>query len=287
MEDRNFNTISPSAKSLLFMKAYTNIPFALETADLAAFPEKFSPDYENKDINFWIRLVHFEKRYQSINELLEGLKIKNFLELASGYSFRSLDKTLNEECFYIDTDLDDMIHRKKIMAGELMKNKKIIGNLDFSSLNALDEKQFNDIVDKFPAGEIVILNEGLLMYLNEKEKSILSNIIHKILEKRGGYWITADIYFKTESNKSFMHFEDHTRKFFEEHKIQDNKFESPESAAEFFDKNGFVIDKESESDYSKLSSIKYYLKLLKSDPEYKRDKKEKYQTTWRLKIKQH
>jgi hypothetical protein len=65
--NRNFNTISPSAKSLLLMKGYTNIPFARQTAELLNYPEKYNPDFDKKDMTFWARTLHFESRYWSID----------------------------------------------------------------------------------------------------------------------------------------------------------------------------------------------------------------------------
>ncbi|MDR3609431.1 MAG: hypothetical protein P4L27_02585 [Ignavibacteriaceae bacterium] len=44
MTIRNFNTISPSAKSLLLMKGLTNIPFAKEGAEFIMYPEPYSRD---------------------------------------------------------------------------------------------------------------------------------------------------------------------------------------------------------------------------------------------------
>jgi hypothetical protein len=59
-------------------------------------------------------------------------------------------------------------------------------------LNALDEKQFSEIIKHFSKGEIVIVNKGLLMYLNKEEQEKLSRFICKILKQHGGYWITAE-----------------------------------------------------------------------------------------------
>jgi O-methyltransferase involved in polyketide biosynthesis len=283
MTTRNFNTISPSAKSLLFMKGHTEIPFARYAAELAAYPDEFIPDYDKNDISFWARVLHFEKRYSSIDQLLDDIKISNFLELGSGYSFRGLAKALNEECYYIDSDLPEMILSKKDLAESLIKDKPNKGTLEYLALNALDENQFQEIISRFPEGELVILNEGLLMYLNEQEKRKLCNIIHKILEKKGGYWITADIYFKNKYQNLNLKIEEQTKIFFEQHNIEENKFESPEAAEEFFKSMGFTIDREAVEEYPKLSSTKYYLRCLNSNPEFRKNKRKKIQTTWRLK----
>src|SRR4051794_26847107 len=111
--DRNFNTISPSAKWILLMKGYTNIPFARRAAELIQYPEKFVPDYEKTDRGFWGRTLHFESRYWSIDQLLAELPVKNILELSAGFSFRGLDMVQQEDVYYIDTDLPDMIEKKK------------------------------------------------------------------------------------------------------------------------------------------------------------------------------
>jgi len=44
---------------------------------------------------------------------LNDLPIKNILEISSGYSFRSLEYTLQKGVHYIDIDLLDVIAAKK------------------------------------------------------------------------------------------------------------------------------------------------------------------------------
>ena len=111
--NRDFNTISPSAKSLLLMKGHTNIPFARQAAELILYPEKFNPDFSYKNVSFWARVLHFENRYWTIDQLLADLPIKNILELSSGFSFRGLETTKKGGYHYIDTDLPDVIAVKK------------------------------------------------------------------------------------------------------------------------------------------------------------------------------
>ena len=127
-------------------------------------------------------------------------------------------------------------------------------------MNALDDKKFHEIVNHFPDGEIVIVNEGLLMYLNINEKKRLCSIIYDILKERGSYWITADIYIRNKNDKLNLRFDNKTTEFFEQHRIEDNKFESFKEAETFFRQMGLVIDKEANVKRSKLSSMKYFLK---------------------------
>lgn len=281
--NRNFTTISPSAESLILLKGHTSIPFAQQTAELISFPDKFVPKFDNDDFTFWARVLHFETRYLSINQLIKGLEIKNILELSSGFSFRCLEQTSQKNYHYIDTDLPEIIELKQKILNEL-KVKHILGTLELLSLNALDENQFREVVSHFPDGEILIINEGLLIYLDKTEKEKLCSIIHKLLRERGGYWITSDIYIKNQVQKTDINVDNKTKEFLEQHKIEENKFDSFDEAKDFFNENGFVIDKESNVDISALSSTKYFLKSLKIESFPKDHKTPKLQTTWRLKV---
>jgi len=287
LHQRNFNTISPSAKSLLLLKGHTNIPFARQTAELIQNPDKYIPDFNNQNLTFWARTVHFESRYWSIDQLLDELPVRNILELSSGFSFRGLGKIKHKEVHYIDTDLPEVIATKKEFIDSLQNgNTQSVGTLDLVPLNVLDEEQFQSVVHQFPAGELVIVNEGLLMYLDTTEKEKLCNIIRNILKQRGGYWITADIYLKNKLNKENLDLklDDKTKEFFEQHRIEENRFESFAEAESFFNKMGFVVEKEANIPISKLSSLKYLTNNTSSNKLFKMSKTGKMQVSWRLKV---
>ncbi|MGD0757060.1 MAG: class I SAM-dependent methyltransferase [Bacteroidales bacterium] len=285
LTNRNFNSISPSAKSLLLLKGHTNIPFARQTAELLLSPNKFSPDFKNKDMTFWARTVHFENRYRSIDHLLEDLSVRNIIELSSGFSFRSLETTKKSGFHYIDTDLPEVINIKKDFITAL-RNETFTteGELELIPLNCFDEQKFHEIVSHFTRGEIAILNEGLLMYLDLKEKETLCKIIHKVLRERGGYWITADIYLKKKPEKHNLNIDDKKKDFFLQHNIENNKFNSFEEAEAFFRRMGFIIDKEANINHSEVSSIKHFLKSVNSQQLIKIRKADKIRATWRLRV---
>jgi O-methyltransferase involved in polyketide biosynthesis len=158
------------------------------------------------------------------------------------------------------------------------------GKIELVPLNCLDEQQFQEIIGHFPEGEVVIINEGLLIYLNQTEKENLCSLIHKILKQRGGYWITADIYIKGREKKFDLKIDSKTTEFFKQHHIEDNKFNSFEEAESFFSRMGFIIDKESDVKSSELSSIKYFLKSLTLKQLLKLRNGGKLQKTWRLRV---
>jgi O-methyltransferase involved in polyketide biosynthesis len=282
--DRNYNTISPSAKWVLLMKAHSTIPFAKQTAELISYPEKFNPDFEKTDVGFWGRTAHFEHRYLSIDQLLSDIPGHNIMELSSGFSFRGLDFTMRKDVHYIDTDLPDMIDQKKELIKQLEKDESDRkGRLELLPLNALDEKAFKEIVQRFEEGPVNIINEGLLIYLSTEEKERLCKIIHDVLKERGGHWITADIYLKVAQFRlDDSSLDEKTKNFFKEHNVEANRFESFEEAEALFKRTGLVIDKEANVDFTSLSAFPYVAKNMKPEDYEKWKKVGKIHATWRL-----
>lgn len=287
MSNRNYAAISPSAKSLVLLKGITNIPFAKRTAELISASDAYTIDENNNDAAFWKRVVHFEIRYQSIDQLLSSFATSNILELSSGYSFRGLDIVGHKKVHYIDTDLPDVITRKKELILDLQEDMVPgVGALEMVALNALDEKEFNEIVDSFPEGPITIVNEGLMMYLNNSEKEKLCRIIHNILSKRGGEWITADIYVKSTLERFKDEEDDSLKDLVENQKIEDNMFDSFEAAELFFKEAGFVVVQEASVDLSKVSSLHFLIKnATEAELMEMKTSTKKIQTTWCLKVK--
>ena len=283
----NFTTISPSARALLLLKGNTSIPYALQAAEIISHPEKYIPGYADKSLAICLRIAHFEARYLSIDQLLSGLPVKNILEVSSGFSFRGLDAIQQKDVYYIDTDLPGIIEEKRKLVNALQgEHHNAIGKLEILPLNALDETTFMETANHFPAGEIAIVNEGLLMYLNIEEKEKLCSIIHKVLKQRGGYWITADIYIKMPRFNTVIKMDDDLEKFLEQHNIEENKFDSMEAAEAFFNKCGFLVDKEAEIDYTKLAAMPFVMQKLTQEQMQEMSKVGRPNATWRLKIAQ-
>ena len=63
-----------------------------------------------------------------------------------------------------------------------------------SSLDALDSVAFRTAAARLAPGPLAILNEGLLIYLDDAEKSRLAANVREALGHYGGVWITADVY---------------------------------------------------------------------------------------------
>lgn len=283
----SFDSISLSAKSLLLTKALTTIPFAREASGLI-WDEKSIEDTEKQlsSIGFLMRLIHFEKRYRSIDQALVKINAKNILEFSSGFSFRGLDLCKDPEICYVDTDLPQMIEIKNSIVQELKQKfcQYPTENFFLEGLNVLDENAFIEIMKHFSPGPITMLNEGLLVYLNEEQKRKLCTIIHNILNKKGGYWITADIYVKNETQDTIMNgfYDKKGKRFLTEHSVNENKFESFKVAELFFRDCGFDIYEKIEIPTRQLSSFKFLRNILRHELEDLKERK-KVRETWILK----
>ena len=299
---RNFSSISPSAYALLLMKGLTAIPYAREAAALLNAARPLQPDsdtgIDTSRPAFWLRLLHFENRYWSIDQLMADLPVTNILEISSGFSFRGLALSRRQAVHYIDTDLPDLIATKQTFVDALTAADAnaqtgapadathTSGLYELLALNVLDETAFNAIIDRFPPGELLILNEGLLVYLDQQEKEQLCRIIHKILQRRGGYWITADIYVKHKFDRPAWQVNDRLTEFFEKHKIEENKFADFDTATAFFTRMGFAVDKEAVNYRHELTGFSRLMATLPPDALEKAGQTPppKIHATWRLRV---
>ncbi|HEX2605731.1 MAG TPA: hypothetical protein VHK91_00065 [Flavisolibacter sp.] len=282
---RNYAAISPTARALLVLKGITTIPYARTAAELASRPGTYRPDTENTDLAYWKRVVHFEIRYRTVDQLLEELPVTNVLELSSGFSFRGLDNVQRRALHYIDTDLPEVIDEKKAFLQDLSDDEQpAAGQLDTLPLNALDEDAFLATVNLFTEGPVAIVNEGLLMYLGEGEKETLCRIIRRVLQQRGGWWITGDIYVKSTLERFNNKEEDRLKSIVTEQRIEDNMFDSFEAAEQFFQRNDFEVDKEAEVDIPAISSIPYLVRHTTPEQLDEMRRHPKIQATWRLKV---
>jgi O-methyltransferase involved in polyketide biosynthesis len=267
------------------MKGYTSIPYAREAAELIERPRPYVVDFSDKDLIFCMRVAHFEARYHTINRLLADLAIKNILELSSGFSFRGLDLISRNEIHFIDTDLSEVIEKKKELIDELTAGAPSKpGKLELVPVNALNKEQLIETVGRFSTGPVIIVNEGLLIYLGPEEKKSLCSSIRQILLEHGGYWITADVYKKNDAIAQNFRREDKLQELFDQHRIEENKFESFEQAEEFFRVNGLIVDKEAEPDYSSLPVMQKVMERVTPEQIAQLMGSGKLHTTWRLKV---
>ena len=228
--------------------------------------------------------MHFEARNLSLTKGIVQLGFEKVLEFSSGLSLRGLELCRNPRMQYIDTDLPSIIEIKRELSSRILKDdEKLPSNLVLTQMNALDEKEFFETVATFNQGPITLVNEGLLMYLDRKQKSELCGIIHDILTRYGGYWITADIYIRDEEERKGLnkHYNQSDKDFVKKHNIDANKFSSFEEAETFFKESGFEIYTKIEVENEELSS--YRLLEQNDNPSDLPQTTRKTRETWILK----
>ena len=240
MAARDFSSISPSAQTLLAMRAQTDLPYARRAAELVFGPEALDAALARLRSleGSQARLVHFTERYRSLDTLLADTRATRILELGAGLSCRGLALAERERVTYVDTDLPAMAATKRQLV-EALAVAPLAGDLRIRELDALDAGAFRAVVDDMPPGDLAIVNEGLLMYLDRDEKQRLAANIRDALVGRGGVWITADIYIRVPRDPRTQ--DERLRRFLEAHRVDENKFESVAAAETYFDECGFAI----------------------------------------------
>ncbi len=242
-ELRDYSTISPSAWALLLMKSQSSIPFAKEAAELVwgnAVPASLADALVLE--NAPRRLRHFESRYRSLDLLLAEAGLPNVLEIGAGLSFRGLELTQTRNTFYVDTDLPDIAALKARLI-ERLASKPLAGTLRVQALDALDSAAFQAATGSMPPGPLAIANEGLLVYLDEREKAQLAANIRRALLLRGGVWLTADVYVRNSGGSAPNVSYGRAREFLDRHRVEQNKFKDWAAAEHFFAGNGFRVSR--------------------------------------------
>jgi O-methyltransferase involved in polyketide biosynthesis len=248
---RDYSTISPSALSLLLMKAQTAIPFAKEAAALVYGGSAPSELEETMNGGGATRsLKHFVKRYRSLDLLLKEAALARVLEIGAGLSFRGLELARTTSVFYVDTDLPSIAELKAELVAKLQPGP-LLGTLLVRPLDALDRQALGATVELLPSGPLAIANEGLLIYLNAEEKARLAQNVRGVLLARGGVWLTADVYIRNPADYPSVFAEPRARKFLDAHRVDENKFTDFAEAERFFTDNGFGIQKKLVPEHSK------------------------------------
>ena len=239
--DRDYSSISESAKWLALTRGVTTIPFAREAAVLL-FGEATVREAEAAVTGLsGHRLAHFENRYRSIDQALAMVGHRNIVELGAGLSFRGLAMAQSPGIHYLDTDLPELLAVKADLVARL-DHPPLQGTLRLESLDALAPGALAGAVRHLPAGPVAIVNEGLLMYLDASEKERLAASIRGILEERTrSRWITADCYVRDGERRTAL--DPAVERFLAEHRVEEQKFASWESAERFFTMQGFAIER--------------------------------------------
>lgn len=221
----DFGKISVTAKLVAFFRAFSDIPFAVEVAERIGAKEavlkiverseaEIKPDSmsangsrpdsveegsserETKLADERIYAPMFEARYKSIAELIRRSGIGQVLELASGFSFRGLYMTGDPQLVYVESDLKELNVEKTKLVREIRTKFGLsdLGNHHLCDANALSLAEMETACKYFSTdAKLIVVTEGLLMYLSAEERAQVSRNIFLLLKRfGGGIWITPD-----------------------------------------------------------------------------------------------
>ena len=134
-------------------------------------------------------LIH-ELRHVAMNRTIEETGIDNIFDLPCGYSQRVFEM-LELGKTYVGGDLPAVINSFVPVVNEMLtdeeKKKVAFKVTDVTSYESL-EKAVEHI-----DGPVCIPMEGLTVYLNKEEKTRLFSNMKRLLAKKGGCWLAADV----------------------------------------------------------------------------------------------
>jgi anti-anti-sigma factor len=134
-------------------------------------------------------LIH-ELRHVAMNRTIEETGIDNIFDLPCGYSQRVFEM-LELGKTYVGGDLPAVINSFVPVVNEMLtdeeKKKVAFKVTDVTSYESL-EKAVEHI-----DGPVCIPMEGLTVYLNKEEKTRLFSNMKRLLAKKGGCWLSADV----------------------------------------------------------------------------------------------
>jgi len=198
--------ISVTAKVAAYYRQFSDIPFAQEIARLIGAEAAYGQilrehGLERDKLTFYAPM--FEARYKSLTQLIRQSGASQVLELASGYSFRGLDLTRSDAVRYVETDLPAVVAAKLSLLDDIRRKHRIPPNARHivTAADALDFEQVRAAAAALdPRQPLVVLCEGLIMYLSKAETEQLATNIHGLIGQfAGGSWITPDFTFRVEA----------------------------------------------------------------------------------------
>lgn len=252
----DFDKISSTAFMVSLARRLTDIPYARELAHFA-------------EVQRLARLpLILESRYKAINQVIAQHPFKQYLELASGLLPRGMVMTADPAVTFIESDLPEMIQTKQEIVRTLLSSRD---NLHFLEIDATAQpNQLLQCADFFrPDLPVLVLCEGLLMYLTQEEKARACANIRQVLRRFGGMWVTSDFASATGIRQSIQHNPDLQRRIqslatITGRSLADNAFDSLDQARQFAVAQGFQV-----AEYSMLHVLEEMscLKVLGMDTE--------------------
>jgi O-methyltransferase involved in polyketide biosynthesis len=240
-----YDPISYTAKKILQKRAcHTTIPFAREIAEAAGITWRISRARAWAQLLVWGRVrsgLYLQFRHDAISGALSAYPGSPILEIGAGFGTRGISEAFEREA-YIESDLPNLIEQKKrLVETVLLETSR--PNHHFIAVNACSADDMEEaakfILTLRLRAPLVIVNEGILMYLTDDEQRSFRDNVRAFLERCSpcGAWISPD-FSERDYEESFMQ-KWMTRALTQRVGRRFNRFQSDEAASEFLAQGGF------------------------------------------------
>lgn len=247
--------VSVTAWRVAYRRTLSDIPFSAEIFDeLQKIMRRTRSTAELEELDQLVQpdiTPIFEARFKLVNRLLKARGARQILEIAAGFSPRSLEMARDASVEYSEMDLAGVMGEKRSIFEELAKQSKIPAypNVHLNAGNALAMGDLLAAVKPFRKEPIAVVNEGLLRYLTFEEKAIVARNVQELLRLFGGVWITPDLSLRPQSAFGLSG-EERREQFARIERItgidvSKNYFEDEDAARAFFEDLGFRIERHS------------------------------------------
>lgn len=189
-----------------------------------------------------------ELRYNVVSKVLLDSGLKNFFDIACGYTPRALYCKRNG-IDYIGTDVPIVVDEMNKKVGELVTNGK---HTPYISADATNPSTIIKAAEGLN-GEVFISCEGLILYLTFDELQEFVSGIKGILAKHGGAWYTSDLgvdyvkvplpFINDKKIEEEMVKSASTLKNTNDIKFFSNNFKSEKEKIKFFENKGLKVEK--------------------------------------------
>jgi len=245
--------VSVTAWRVAYRRTLSDIPFSSEIFDeLQKIMRRTRSAAELQELDQLVQpdiTPIFEARFKLVNCLLKERNARQILEIAAGFSPRSLAMARDPAVEYSEMDLPGVMREKRAIFEELVKQSRIprYPNVHLNAGNALVMGDMLAAVKQFRKEPIAVVNEGLLRYLTFEEKTIVARSVQELLRFFGGAWITPDLSLRPQSafglsgesrREQFARIERMTGI-----DVAKNYFADEDSARTFFEDLGFRIER--------------------------------------------
>lgn len=184
------NPVYNTAKLTLSILSKAGVPEAIDFAERLGFTNiRKNFDVNEENGSELPQAILQEARYEFLNRIIRESNCKNIVDIACGFSPRGYIMA-KEGYHYRGIDLEASVNALSGIAAELSK-EGLKGSLSYAACDLTNPDALMHTLEDIE-GEILIVCEGLMMYLKPYEGRSLFEGLNRVLTVHGGRFVTPD-----------------------------------------------------------------------------------------------